>query len=722
MGIDPGWGAGMSELLFGAETEYAVAGIYRKGKVEQGEVLFSLMSLAGRRLVHLRDLNSFGGIFIQNGSRFYTDCGGHPEICTPECMSPTDLVRYVEANHRIVGGLAGETEVQGKPGVEVLVFRCNVDYSGTSSTWGMHESYLHKCPQDSLRPELIPHLVTRILYTGAGGFNPNSTGLEFTLSPRMAHFNQVVAGSSTSERGIWHVKSEPLSMGSGYRRLHVICGESLCSQTSSYLKFGATALIVAMADAGLNPGAEVQLADPVAALHAVAGDVTCKKELAIKGGRALTAIAIQRHYLEMAEAHAGDSFMPEWAGELCRRWRDVLDRLESDPASMGETLDWAIKRTLYSNHALGAGLKWNQLPFMNQVISELETELANRSAGRKAIPLGRALRPRSKLMKEIAWMEPMLRAQGLDWNDLRKLERCRQQFFEIDMRFGQLGPKGIFERLDSGGMLKHRIAEPEEIEQAMTEPPAGGRAHLRGKAIARLASGLTARCDWQSVVDFDAKLMMDLNDPFMGEEKWEELKAIERRRASMPPELTDLLGLDGPFADTPERPYSRRVRAYECYQRGEYGQAVELLEGCVADHFELASNHIHLARSLLMLDRDAEAREHVTLAWEAREGSLSYVTPRIAFCQLMFAMLDGAECTEEMRRMKEAVSRPGVDSEWNTGGMLDHMRARLGEENFRLLKALAAAMSNWSQRGPLEAMARWREAGTPSEGVSQQTV
>jgi hypothetical protein len=97
-------GERMSDLLFGVETEYAIAGMSPIGEIDHGEVLHSLMEIANQQLVRLRDLHSSGGLFLQNGSRFYTDCS-HPEICTPECANPWDVVRYLQAGHVILAGL-----------------------------------------------------------------------------------------------------------------------------------------------------------------------------------------------------------------------------------------------------------------------------------------------------------------------------------------------------------------------------------------------------------------------------------------------------------------------------------------------------------------------------------------------------------------------------------------------------------------------------------------
>jgi proteasome accessory factor A len=422
----------MTERLFGVETEYAIAGLTPNGAMDREPILQRLMAFAGRQLVQLPDLNSSGGYFLGNGSRFYVDCGNHPEICTPECADPWDAVRYIEAGHRILAGLALSVASVSPPGTQILCFRSNVDYSGDQTTWGCHESYMHRVSQDALQPQIVPHLVTRLIYTGAGGFNPFSRGLEFTLAPRMAHFHQLITQSSTSSRGIWHSKSEPLC--SGYSRLHVLCGESLCSETATFLKTGVTALIVAMADAGHQPGSAVQLADPLAAIHEVAGDVICRKPLRMANGSYRSAISIQRHYLLHAEGHLRDGFMPSWAPEVCRRWRLILDQLEFSPASADKILDWGIKRALYANHARSLKLGWDELPFMNQIIGQLAAALAERKDPEQAMTPKQAIAPRRRMLKEVAALDPLLRSHGLHWNDLRALFASRQKFFESSCR------------------------------------------------------------------------------------------------------------------------------------------------------------------------------------------------------------------------------------------------------------------------------------------------
>ena len=126
------------QCLFGAETEYAVTAMRGGTALDREEVLYAMMQAARQRLVHLHDLGS-GGMFLENGSRLYIDCGMHPELATPECVDPWSVVRYIQAGNRVLADLAREVESGRPPGTEVMCFRCNVDYSGAHTTWGSHE-------------------------------------------------------------------------------------------------------------------------------------------------------------------------------------------------------------------------------------------------------------------------------------------------------------------------------------------------------------------------------------------------------------------------------------------------------------------------------------------------------------------------------------------------------------------------------------------------------
>lgn len=510
----------MAERMFGLETEYALAGLGPDGApLERAGLLEQIMAEARCSLVCLPDAG--GGsksLFLQNGARFYVDIGEHPEIATPECTEPWDVVRYQRAGEQILLDLTAQVQARLPPGSQVCWFLCNVDYSGNRTSWGCHESYLHRADRVRLADQLIPHLVTRIIYSGAGGFNNLHPGLEFVLSPRAFHMTETISSDSTGARGIFHTKDEPLCRG-GYHRLHLLCGESLCSQIALWLKVGATALVVALVEADLAPGRAVRLRDPLHALRTVAADPSCRAPLELADGKQLSAWEIQRHYLEQAEAHLNHPVMPPWAAEVCRQWRRMLDLLRDAPDSVATVLDWAIKRNLYLHAVRQRGLTWESIEQSGLLLGALSAALPGLDLSRPDPPS--PVDPDNPALEEAAALTPQLRRCGLGWDRLADFQRLRAELLEMDTRFGQLGPQGIFGQLDRRGLLAHQAPGVENIPEAMVSPPARGRARLRGEAIRRLAGGdPPGRCTWDAVVDPKAGRVLDLSHPFAQQERW----------------------------------------------------------------------------------------------------------------------------------------------------------------------------------------------------------
>jgi len=512
----------MADRLFGVETEYAISGMRGLEAADHRMIIRHLLDLAHTTLRNLQD-GSSSGLFMENGARLYLDSGMHVEYSTPECANPWDAVRYVEAGNRILLNLIQKMTHERTPDVQTDCYRVNVDYSGTGATWGCHESYQHRAPLADLPQNLIPHLVTRIIYAGAGGFDPFSSSLRFTLSPRAAHIEHTISSDSTCDRGIYHSKNEPLC--SGYNRLHILSGESLCSQFSMFVKFGATCLVVAMAEAGLAPGGAVQLDSPVTALRTVAGDPILTSPLKVKNpSRRMTAIEIQRHYLAMAEAHCRDAFMPPWAPQVCEHWRRALDLLNAGPGVAAKTVDWQMKLALFTSHAARRGLDWSRLAFWNAVVERMRQEMGLPADG-EPFPLDFAISTETPIPFLVHRIEALLRRKGLEWNELRRILELRNEFFEIDTRFGQLGPRGIFSMLDANQVLDHRVNGIDNIEYAMRNPPSKGRAKVRGAVVKRLAGDLEGNwyCSWDQILSIRHGRTLDLSDPFLEVENWRDV-------------------------------------------------------------------------------------------------------------------------------------------------------------------------------------------------------
>jgi hypothetical protein len=406
----------------------------------------------------------------------------------------------MHAGERILVSVAEEMKRRESALEDVMLFKTNVDHSGSGATWGCHTSFMHLSPPDNLPAQIIPHFVSRIIYSGAGGLEPLANGrLRFTLSPRVRFLEHEVSDNSTSERGIFHTKDENLA-AEGFHRLHIICGESLCSEAALWLTMAATGIVVRMTEAGLRPGQDVRLRDPLGAMRGFALDPTCRASAEAIGGKSLSAVQIQRHYLEMAEAHRRERFMPPWVDEVCLQWRKMLDRLENGaPGSVASTLDWAIKLGLFLNRAEKRGFGfdcWHHA-----------------LAGRR----GKTARPDENEQEDFRL------AEGSPDASPTVLARVYDELCEIDTRFGQLGVNGIFSALNKAGVLTHHMPGVDNIEHAMINPPILGRASLRGQCVKRFANQNTRyACGWSHIVDRERNVILDISNPFATEEKWQE--------------------------------------------------------------------------------------------------------------------------------------------------------------------------------------------------------
>jgi proteasome accessory factor A len=334
-----------AKMVMGQETEY---GFHGPSKVndELDVPSFSHDLADGMACAH----SGSGGIFLANGARFYID-GYHPEYATPECSNPWDLVRYARAGDEHVRRYARRSG-----GVAVL---SNVSYSGRLAewtTWGSHESYSISCGVQHLVDEggfwinslLIPHLASRVVLCGGGGFIKRRGKVEFSLSPRLEHFfGSCFSESTTGDRPLVNLKDEPHGNGG---RIHLICGDSLSSDRSLLVRAASTALIVRAVDAmtyrypGHGGRASWQPSSPIAAMRAFASDPALRAKAQCAGGR-LTAIEIQKSLLSALHGCLGEEWMPSWARRAWEVWNEHVKMASSGRATA--SLDWAIKNAIF---------------------------------------------------------------------------------------------------------------------------------------------------------------------------------------------------------------------------------------------------------------------------------------------------------------------------------------------------------------------------------------
>ena len=169
-----------------------------------------------------------------------------------------------------------------------------------------------------------------------------------------------------------------------------------------------------------------------------------------------------------------------------------------------------------------------------------------------------------------------------------------------------------------------------------------------------------------------------------------------------------------------------RATALDMFLAGQYAEAEAVYRHLVEKRFELGSTHCHLARALLMMDRDAEAGREVEQAWAAHVPTPDYLHVRIQFLRALFRMLAGEEWKDCLVGFRDALAKPGAHADWTMQPVLDHLQPRLGSEQFELLTAMIAAVCQQPKFSELEANPLWREicrgdeadATAAREGVS----
>jgi proteasome accessory factor A len=283
-----------------------------------------------------------------------------------------------------------------------------------------------------------------------------------------------------------------------------------------------TALVVAMAEARLRPGDGVELAAPLDAMRRFALDPTCRAAVEGANGKSLTAIAIQRHYQALAAANMHASFMLPWAPEACRQWDSMLTQLEGAPASVATSLDWGIKYALCNDRLRASGFPPDAVPAWNALIQALVGIF-----GRSLVSAERLTQFPGPMALANAVSE-----RGMPADKLAPFLTLRQMLMELDVRFGQLGPKGVFNSLDRAGVLTHRFPGVDNIEHAMANPPALGRARVRGECIRRLARQNGRHvCTWDAILNLHDRRALDLSDPFASGESWREMTRVQAEYA-----------------------------------------------------------------------------------------------------------------------------------------------------------------------------------------------
>lgn len=365
-------------------------------------------------------------VVLFNGARFYVD-HAHPEYSSPEVSNPWDAAlwdaagdRIMEESARLASKLTGQL---------LTAYKNNSDGKGVS--YGTHENYQvsRATPFPQLVRHLTPFFVTRCVYAGAGrvGIGQEGRFHGFQISQRADFFEAEVGLETTLRRPIINTRDEPHADPESFRRLHVIVGDANMSQRATYLKMGTTSLVLSMIeDNFLNW--DLQLFDPVQAMHQVSHDIDFTTVLGLRNGKTIRALEIQAMYLDAAQRYVSEHGIDDkMTLDVVSHWERILGALESNKMSLINEVDWITKYSIINGYRQRDNAQWN---------------------------------------------DPRLAAVDIQYADLR-------------------ADKGLARVLQSKGRIDSLFPE-DAIRAAVETPPADTRAYFRGQCMRQFTNEIAA--------------------------------------------------------------------------------------------------------------------------------------------------------------------------------------------------------------------------------------
>ena len=333
----------------GLETEYGVTcvvdGQRRLSPDEVARYLFRKVVVWGRS----------SNVFLPNGGRLYLDVGSHPEYATAECDNLSDLIKQDQAGDRIVEELAVSAEIrlnaEGIKG-QIHLFKNNMDAAGNS--YGCHENFSvsRKKNFEEVTESIIPFLITRQIFCGAGKWISSSKGANFQISQRAEHMWESVSSATTRSRPIINTRDEPHADPEEYRRLHIIVGDSNMSETTTVLKVATTELMLRAAELGLLKD-KFTIENPIKTIREISNDLKFRNSFRLSSGREITALQMQNEMYDIVLSMPGlDEILEKpFYRYALNLWRRSLDALESEDYSLVDMeLDWMIKRKFMNSY------------------------------------------------------------------------------------------------------------------------------------------------------------------------------------------------------------------------------------------------------------------------------------------------------------------------------------------------------------------------------------
>ncbi len=331
-----------------------------------------------------------------NGGCVYIDLD-HLEVCTPEVLSARDYLAASRAMLHIARAAMLAANEDLPRGQRLVVLVNNSD--GNSNAYGSHLSFLITRQEwrrlfELLYPDLFllaAFQASGIVITGAGkvGAENGHGPVTYQISQRADFIETLMGPQTTWRRPLVNTRDEPLcgldrygseapALDRQMARLHCICFDNTLCHVSSFLKVGMMQVFLAMLEAGYRDP-NLILEDPVGAMHAWSHDPDLLARARLGNGSAITAVELQRAFLEHAQAFLqseGDLDDVPDAALIIELWEDTIAKLESRSFdALRPRLDWVLKRSLLERTLHDRrDLDWssNEIKHLDLLYSSLE--------------------------------------------------------------------------------------------------------------------------------------------------------------------------------------------------------------------------------------------------------------------------------------------------------------------------------------------------------------
>ncbi len=296
--------------------------------------------------------------FLRNGSRIYICTGGHLEIATPECRNAFEVLKYDKAAELYMQiGVEKANEryreklrKRGNVAAYIQCWKANVEIDKRYSR-GTHESYMVErrnfVGKENL---LIPFLVLRKIFFGAGGYVADKEGIKYVLSPK-AMVSRRVLTESPSQWPILSTRDEPLSTKDKYR-VHVTSGEGVRSEVTRLLNNAITSYVIDAIESGKITHVE-EIWNPLQTFKDISENTEGDWRIKLMNGRTESAIDyVMRYYLDAIEALFEEREVSYWDKYALDTFKKVCAKLDQglleDPYVF-RRIEWAMKLWMIKN-------------------------------------------------------------------------------------------------------------------------------------------------------------------------------------------------------------------------------------------------------------------------------------------------------------------------------------------------------------------------------------